>query len=742
MTREQVQARIALTRIQRKNRSQNTEEILEMLKNDFGTTLQSDGNMVNLLAPNFMMSTKRQMMAQLYPGDPKIRCIPRMRGFEERATAVETLLEYYWRELDLAKTMRRVVEDTLIYGYGVAKVGMGSLETSIDESMDEEEEASLAAQENESMLGGESQEVIENDAHEIHLQEHMKLQQTPAILEDENAAQIMEALSDHIAAHEVFMENPVPSFPTSAGAGPNYDWPFVESVGPDVYWDPMVTDPRTSAYVIHCIKKRLKDVKRDPLYKNTSNLSPDSYDNEEFDAYKISTGVGEDQSTYIPEELGTITLYEIWDAESRSVSTWVESEEDPIRSPDEGAWPSFIEGYPFRWLTFTDMPGEVHGPSIMEYLRWPQKFLMRIYSELATHSDRSGIKYEVDENRLGQRETQDSVENKLADPTSGVAIFVQERGAITPVQPAMVDPTKMQLIGLLQTVIYENSGVTTEMRGVAASETATQASIMASSANMLAVDSIGRVSKNQQDIAQDLVGILREYGPENQVLRVVMPGGEMGWMNYSKNDVQAEWQVLVEMPSPAQSDRDLQQFLNMFHMFSPHMDTIGRKQAMMDGMRLFGIQNPELYAIEMPADLAALIQLENQGMSQGTPAQAYPGQEHQKHIEGHSTAMQQWNQSLQQMIQGVVQQNPALQQNPEALRAVQQQIMESPEGGQIGNAVQLAQQHIQQHEELAQNAGVPQQGGEQSSRRRQAVPYPVGNKGRTESILSNQEQGT
>ena len=693
MTREQVQARIALTRIQRKNRSQNTEEILDMLKNDFGTTLQSDGNSVNLLAPNFMMSTKRQLMAQLYPGDPKIRCIPRMRGFEERATAVETLLEYYWRELDLSKTMRKVIEDALIYGYGVAKVGMGSLETSLDENMDEEENGLLAARENESMLGGQSEEVLEDDAHEIHLQEHIKLQQHPAILEQENAAQIMEALSDHIAAHEVFMENPVPSFPTSAGAGPNYDWPFVESVGADVFWDPMVTDPRTSAYVIHCVKKRLKDVKRDPLYKNTSNLSPDSYDNEEFDAYKMSAGVGEDQSTYIPEELGTIT-----------------------------------------------------GPSIMEYLRWPQKFLMRIYSELATHSDRSGIKYEVDENRLGQRETQDSVESKLADPTSGVAIFVQERGAINPVQPAMVDPTKMQLISLLQTVIYENSGVTTEMRGVGASETATQASIMASSANMLAIDSINRVSKNQQDIAQDLVGILREYGPEDQVLRVVMPGGQMGWMNYSKNDVQAEWQVLIEMPSPAQSDRDLQQFLNMFHMFSPHMDTMGRKQAMMDGMRLFGIQNPELYAIEMPADLAALIQLENQGMSQGTPAQAYPGQEHQKHIEGHSTAMEQWNQSLQQMMQSVLEQNPALQQNPEALQSVQQQIMGSPEGAKIGNAVQLAQQHIQQHQELAQNAGVPQQGGQQggqqASRRRQSVPYPVGNEGRTESILSNQEQGT
>jgi len=137
-----------------------------------------------------------------------------------------------------------------------------------------------------------------------------------------------------------------------------------------------------------------------------------------------------------------------------------------------------------------------------------------------------------------------------------------------------------------------------------------------------------------------------------------------------------------------------------------------------------------------------LIQLENTGMSQGTPAQAYPGQEHEKHIEGHNQAIQEWNQVLQQMIQSVVQQNPALQENPEALQAVQQQIMQSPEGGQIGNSIQLAQQHIQQHQELAQNAGTPQQDGQQSSRRRQAVPYPVGNEGRTESILSNQEQGT
>ena len=741
MTREQVQARIALTRIQKKNRNQNTEEVLSMLKNDFGSTLQSDGSMVNLLAPNFMMSTKRQMVAQLYPGDPKIRCTPRMRGFEGRASAVDALLEYYWRELHVESSMRKIIEDCLIYGYGVAKIGMGSLETSIDATLDEDEHATLAAQENEKIFEGESVEVMEDDLHEIHLAEHMALLENPNLLEEVNAPQISEDLNAHIEAHQIFMENPVPSFPTAAGYGPNYDWPFVESVGKDVYWDPLVTNPRESAYVIHCIEKRLVDVKRDPLYKNTETLSPDSYDNDEYNAYKQSSGMHDDQSSYIPEELGTILLYEVWDAHDRTVSTWVESQEEPLRSPDKEAWPAFIEGFPFRWLTFTDMPDDVHGPSIMEFLKWPQKFLMRIYSELATHSDRAGIKYEVDENRMGQRETQDSIESKLADPTSGVAIFVQERGAINPVQPAMVDPTKMQLISLLQTVIYENSGVTTEMRGVAGSETATQASIMASAANMLAIDSINRVTILEREICLDLTGILREFGPEEQILRVVLPGGQMGWENYSRNDMQVGWQIDIEMPSPAQSDWDLQQFLNMFHMFSPFMDSIGRRQAMMDGMRLFGVKNPEIYSVELPADLVSLIQLENNLLSQGQPVEAAPGQEHEKHIEGHSQSIQEWTQVLQQMMQAVLQENPALQSNPEAMQSIQQQVLQQPEAAQMNQAIQLAQQHIQQHQELAQQAGQPQQ-GQPASRRREATPFPTGNKGRTESILSNQEQGT
>ena len=739
MTREQVQARITLVKMQSEKRKEDVKETLRMLQNDFGTTSQSDGQVVNLLAPNFMMSTRRQLVAQLYPADPIFHCRPRVRGFEGRAKVLETILDYYWKELKVKNQMRRVIDDALIYGYGVIKVGMGSLETKIGEEQDEEEALEASTIENGRVIAGEGISVKETDNHEVHLQMHIEMMEDPSLLSMELAAEISGELNIHIEEHQEFIESKPPSFPTTAGRGANYDWPFVESVGPDVYWDPMVVDPQESPYIVHRIKKRLKDVKDDPLYKNTEMLSPDSYNQEEYSSYNDANNDGR-FSSYVPEELGTIMIYEMWDAVEKSVSTWVESEEDPIRPPDKEAWPEFIGGYPFHWLNLTDMPDEVHGPGVMEYLKWPQKFLMRIYSELGTHSDRSGVKFEVDENRLSQRETQDSIEAKLADPTSHVALFVQEGGAINPIQPAMVDPTKMQLIGLLQGVINENSGLSAQMRGVSASDTATSASIMASASNILVTDSIDRIQSFQEGIVGTIIGELRQFGPEEQLFYVTGPSGVDEWMNYSMNDVQVDWQVQVEMPAPFQNERDKQEWLNMFHMFSPIMDPVGKQQFMLDGMRLFGIKNPGIYVQQPSVEVQAHIEAENRLMQMGQQVQARDGEKHPAHIEGHSRALQDWNTTIQNNIGQLVEQSGISPDDPEGPKIVEQQLMQNPQTQQILQAMELAKVHIEEHQQLMQQEGQPSGGG--GGRRRQAVPLPTGNEGRTSSILSNQIQGT
>ena len=735
MTKEQILSRLSLVERQRESRKSRVKETLRMLANDFGSTSQSDGSVVNLLAPNFVMSTRRRLIAQLYPSNPTFNCTPRVRGFEGRAKVISSLLDYYWRELDVLDVMRRVIDDTLIYGYGVVKIGMGSFITGNNATETEEETLLRIGGEHEDFLSSKSVKVDINDNHAIDLEAHMQILNDPSLLEHPDASTIIFNMNEHVEEHQEYLQDPIPDFPTEVGRGPSYDWPFMESVGPDVYWDPMVVNPQDSAYIIHRVKKRLLDIKDDPLYKNTEDLNADSYNEEEFEAYS-SNGIEDEDNTYIPDELAVVTLYEIWDAETKTVSTYAKDQETAIRSPSPDAWPNHIEGFPFEWLVFTEISEETHGPGILEYIKWPQKFLMRLYSELATHSDRSSVKFEIDENRLSPRETHNSVENKLAEPTSHVGIFTTDGQAIRTIMPAPIDQSKLMLIQLLQGVIFENSIVSSNVGGVSTSETATQASILASAANINIGDMVERLNRMQSKVANKLLGVVREYGPEKQVFYIVTPNGQE-WLNYNINDVQASWQVEVDMPSPFESQTAKQEWLNMFHVFSPIMDPVGRQNFMLEGMKRFGIKNTELYVEKPSIETQSNIHSENSLLHLGQPVQARQGEQHVEHIEGHSMAVQEWSKLVMQVMEQIVQSNPELQNNPDE-EMMMGLVMQDENARKAVTSTQLAQKHIEEHQQLMQNEGLE---GD-PTRRRQAVPFPTGNVGRTESIMSNQQQGT
>tara|TARA_R110000824_G_scaffold263864_2_gene452684 strand:- start:1449 stop:3647 length:2199 start_codon:yes stop_codon:yes gene_type:complete len=732
MTKEQVLSRIDLVEKQRESRKSRVKETLRMLANDFGSTSQSDGSVVNLLAPNFIMSTRRRLIAQLYPSNPTFNCTPRVRGFEGRAKVISSLLDYYWRELNVLDVMRRLIDDTLIYGYGVVKIGMGSFITGNKTTETEEEAMIRISEEHEAFLSGESVKVDINDTHELDLEAHMQILNNPSLLEHPDGSTILFNMNEHVEEHQEYLEDPTPDFPTEVGLGPSYDWPFMESVGPDVYWDPMVINPQDSSYIVHHVKKRLLDIKDDPLYKNTQNLNADSYNEEEFE----SSGIQEEDNTYIPDELAVVTLYEIWDAKTKKVSTYAKGQEEPIRSPSGDVWPDHIQGFPFEWLVFTEVSGETHGPGILEYIKWPQKFLMRLYSELATHSDRSSVKFEIDENRLSPRETHSSVESKLAEPTSHVGIFTTDGPAINTIIPPPIDQSKLMLIQLLQGVIFENSIVSSNVGGVSTSETATQASILASASNINVGDMVERLNRMQSKVANKLLGIVREYGPEKQVFYIVTPNGQE-WLNYNINDVQASWQVEVDMPSPFESQTAKQEWLNMFHVFSPIMDPVGRQNFMLEGMKRFGIKNTELYVDTPSVETQSNIHSENSLLNLGQAVQARQGEEHVEHIEGHSMAIQEWSKLVMQIMEQMVQANPELQNNPDE-EMVMGLVMQDENARKAVTATQLAQKHIEEHQQLMQNEGLE---GD-PTRRRQAVPFPTGNVGRTESIMTNQQQGT
>ena len=712
-TKEQIQTRIQLTDVQYESRQKDVQETLRFLRNDFRDVTEADETQVNTLAPNFMMATKRQVLAQLYPGDPKFYCRPRKRGFEDRGRAVSALLEYYWKEIDAETVMRGAIDDGLTYGFGCVKVGFGRLQSHVDMTEEEPEAIERVQRDLFDFMERNPVPIEENQRHEVDIEFKTQFIQQPELAQHPEAELIIPDILSNIEEHQKMIDEKK-DYPVNAQGDPSPDWPFMERVTPDIFWDPMVDDPKKSAYVIHRIQRRLLDVKSDPLYKNTKDLEPDAY-NEYSEALK------ENDESEIPEELALVTIYEIWDARDRTVGTYARGQDKPLRAATKEAWPEFIAGFPFHWFAITEISGEYPAPGVMEYLKFAQRALMRLYSELMTHSDRSATKYTGNKDAIADDETKEEIESKLAGATDGIVLWSQSgQPVITPVQSAQVDPSKIAVIGMIKGTISENAGVS--LSEIADTSTATAASIATSGINTLVADALSKVEKMQSSCAKDVVGMVRQFGPKEQLFRVVGPYGD-GWEEYTINDVQAGWQIDVEMPTPEQGEREKQNWMSLFNLLVSEMDPVGKREFILDGLRIFGVKNVSRFIEDPPIEVVAHVELEHAMMSMGNPVDPREGEDHDEHLKLHMPRLQELGQQ-QQMAQ---QQEQAQAQTGEP-QPQQQQPPENPE-------VQLLQTHIQQTEELRTAQGQPQG-------RRTKVASPTGNPGRTESILSNQSQGT
>ena len=704
-SKEQIQTRINLADVQHEERKDNVQETLAFLRNDFSDVQESDYSDAVTLAPNFMMATKRRVLAQLYPGNPIFYARPRQRGFEGRARAISSLLEYYWDEIEAEDVMRDVIDDALTYGFGCVKTGYGRLQSHIDLSENEEEASERIQAELFDFMERNPVKVDKNQNHELDIQVKTQFLEEVTLLTHPDAALIIPAVENNIEEHALLLEEEK-DFPVKTTGEPSSDWPFMERVSPDVFWDPMVTNPRKSAYVIHRIQRRLTDVKDDPLYKNTRDLQPDAFDD-------YSERIHDNSEDPIPQELALVTIYEIWDARDRTVGTWGRGHDKPLRTPTEEGWPSFIPGFPFHWFSITDLPGEFPAPPVMEYLKFAQRSLMRLYSELMTHSDRSSTKYIGHEDLIPETETKESLEDKLAGASDGIVIWGQSgQPIVQPLQLAQADPIKITLISLLQNVITENAG--SSQTEIANTETATAASITATQVNILVADALAKVEKLQVSCAKDFLGLVRQFGPQDQTFRVIGPEGEE-WVDYNINDVQASWQVQVEMPTPEQGERQKQNFLSLFNLFMPFLDPVGKKALVLDGLRNFGVKNVTRYLEDPPTEVIAHVELEHIFMSSGQMVEPREGEAHDEHLKLHMPFMQQLQQA----------------NAPQGQQGQQGQ----PPDEQAQQIMQLVQQHIENTQALKQEQGQPQG-------RRTKIAAPTGNPGRTESILSNQERGT
>jgi len=743
VSKESVRQLIGIAKAQDRKRMDTWKTIDQMLRNDFGAVTLPNGDEVPKIAPNIILNQLNVIMPLLYFNDPDFYVIAQSAQFQAQAEVNEKVLNYYWRILRAKREMRHAIANALAYRAGFIKVGMPiSQYPDSFEAPDEGEQKQQAQAENMTLLlSGEDVKVNDTDDDATHNLIHNSILDDPAvatILEVQPEAR--DRILKHITAHN---ERPIKEERALDLEPLPIEKPFLKSISSKhMFFEPGIDHWNESGYVFHRRGVRLADLKASPIYKVPADLTPSGLDPEILQLLGQDTDDSDlydaDRALAEYPDFGIVWIYELMHRPSKTLSTWVEGVDDPIR--DFQDWPYHdIEGYNIKVLSYSDVPGMLAGPSPLEMLMFPQAMLKRLYGQVGDHTDKSGSVAEVYEAGLTP-ESKQQLDEILGDPTHGRALkkSIPER-VLTYAGIDPLDPAILGLISMIETgTVPQNSLVSPVSQG--GNPSATASSIQASQSNTETQDKINLTEDFQVECARMVLGVLKEYGPvEEEILTDLQKPEYLVWR---RQDIVPSVMIMIESPTPTDSERDRAMSLNLYHELrdSPHLEGTGRMEMEKDVLRTHGRKVYQKYMRNPDPEVQASVDSEHAAFANGQYRPAVLGQNHTGHLHLHTQRLNEVQQGAQQRQQAIMQQvqqglngsgggeqqfvqaATQLQQNDQQIQAMSQEL-------------QLLQAHMQQHQEVQQQT--PDLGG----RRRNPLPQPDGNTGRVHSIVSAQSTG-
>ncbi|HEU4343774.1 MAG TPA: hypothetical protein VFU31_19660, partial [Candidatus Binatia bacterium] len=172
------------------------------------------------------------------------------------------------------------------------------------------------------------------------------------------------------------------------------------------------------------------------------------------------------------DEEGYVDIWEIYDLKKREFLAMGEDADDLLIEPRN--CPPGIEKHPFCILRFTLRDASPYPIPPVSPALDPQKEYSLSRSRLLTHRKRFNRKYEVVTNKLED----ESELSKIESGDDGALIRVNALGAVNAIQDAPLDQQGLQELMLLNNDLIEIFGTPNQARGIASSDSATEASIL------------------------------------------------------------------------------------------------------------------------------------------------------------------------------------------------------------------------------------------------------------------------
>jgi len=348
----------------------------------------------------------------------------------------------------------------------------------------------------------------------------------------------------------------------------------------DMLWDPDIKqlDPWLSSarWVAFRSIRPLADVRKDPIYKNVKFLEATATSRQEAERAKGddmaqqtpdrvpgSKGVGELGGDTSDLREGYVVLWEIWCKKDRKVYVLAEGHDKWLREDD---WPFDMEGPPFAFLHFHDVPDN----------RWPMSDIAAWFDHnellnLCTSMDADAVKRRINKILFAKGAIEPDQLKKLQAPLNSQICEVNNPDAIKPFKSETSGMDAGMFSQRLMLDIYQASGIGENQRGGEAQgdKTATEQKIVEYNVAARLAEEQDRVNDWATVAIRKIIQIMQQLFTK-QRLAPIIGRDPQEWVAYTRDQIQGEYDINVELApyNPMKAELAIKQITDMIALLS------------------------------------------------------------------------------------------------------------------------------------------------------------------------------
>jgi len=323
-------------------------------------------------------------------------------------------------------------------------------------------------------------------------------------------------------------------------------------------------------FIIEELNLSLSDVKDDKRYSNTSGLKP---------TYEIASSLKTvdkedriDSSRMMEDELARIVMYEIYDIENDEIIC-MPKDGDVVCRKD--SMPKGIDGHPYSFLVFNDIPDEMYPLPEARVLKSPQDSYNKATGIIEEHAKKYARKYGYIEGMI-----EDDEMDKIKNGEDGTFFKVKElplAKVVEALQDPTLDPATDKMLAGALFNFRESGGSSEQDRGnVERRKTAYEASKMTEAGSVRKQDRRSLVEDMAADVGTKLLQSMQANMTIEDVVNIGKEGDEGDWVTIDKAKIAGQMNVTVEIGSmtpklPELERQDFGYVLQALSQFPPEL---------------------------------------------------------------------------------------------------------------------------------------------------------------------------